>query len=300
MWDDAMTVNMRGGRKCTGNRLGAGTLLATLALALIAGAGPALAGQAMPWQLGFQKAASPMMEAITEVNNLLLVIITLISIFVLVLLFWVVVRYNRRANPNPANFSHNTLIEVIWTAVPVMILAVIALYSFPLMYYIDEIPETDLTIKATGYQWYWGYEYPDHGGFEFTSNMIPEAEIDDEADYFGNPRVYRLSVDNDIVVPVGKTVRLEITAFRVLHNFAVPSFGLKTDAVPGRLNETWFRVDEPGIYYGQCSEICGPRHAFMPIAIRAVSEEEFAAWVGERKAELADAASTEQKFASAQ
>ncbi len=250
---------------------------------------PAQAGQPEPWQLGFQEAATPVMQAINGLHNYLLVIITLISVFVLALLVWVVLRYRRSTNPNASSFSHNTTIELVWTLVPVAILATIALPSWQLLYYQDKIPPVDLTVKATGYQWYWGYQYPDQELDEYFSNMLPEDQVASTTDHFGNPNVYRLSVDNDLVVPVGKTVRLVVTAADVLHNFAMPSFGVKMDAVPGRLNETWFRVDEPGVYYGQCSEICGPRHAFMPIAIRAVSEEEFARWVAQQKASMADA-----------
>ncbi len=262
-------------------RIAAGLLTAIL---VALGAGAALAGQPEPWQLGFQKAATPIMEQINGLHNYLLVVIFAISAFVLALLVWVVLRFNKRANTDPATFSHNTTVEVVWTLVPVLILATIALPSWRLMYFQDAMPEADMTIKATGYQWYWGYSYPDQELEEFFSNMLPEEQAKTTTDYFGEPNVYRLSVDADVVVPVGKTVRLIVSAADVLHNFAMPSFGIKMDAVPGRLNETWFRVDEPGMYYGQCSEICGPRHAFMPIAVRAVSEEEFEKWVREQKA----------------
>ncbi|MGF1456348.1 MAG: cytochrome c oxidase subunit II [Alphaproteobacteria bacterium] len=261
-------------------------MIAGLTAAILLGLGTtaAMAGQPEPWQLGFQKAATPIMEQVNGLHNYLLWVITAISLFVLGLLVWVVVRYNRRANAQASSFSHNTTVEIVWTLVPVLILATIALPSWRLMYFQDQMPDVDMTIKATGYQWYWGYTYPDQELDEFFSNMIPEDEATTSTDYFGDPNVYRLSVDYDVVVPVGKTVRLIVTAADVLHNFAMPSFGIKMDAVPGRLNETWFRVDEPGMYYGQCSEICGPRHAFMPIAIRAVNEAEFDKWVREQKA----------------
>jgi cytochrome c oxidase subunit II len=234
-----------------------------------------IVGIAEPWQLNFQESASPVKEQVDNFHNLLLVIITAITLFVLGLLVFVIIRFNEKANPEPSKTSHNTVIEVIWTAVPVMILIVIAVPSFSLLYYMDRTPEADMTIKATGYQWYWTYQYPDHGGIEMTSIMLQDDELQ------GNqPRL--LATDNDLVVPVGANVRLLVTAADVLHAWAMPALGVKKDAVPGRLNETWFRVDKPGMYYGQCSEICGEGHGFMPISLRAVSQEEFDAWTADR------------------
>lgn len=248
-------------------------------------------GVPFPWQLNLQDAASPVKEQVHDFHNLLLVIITGITVFVLALLVFVIVRFNARANPEPSKTSHNTLIEVIWTAVPVMILIVIAVPSFSLLYYMDRTPDADMTIKTTGYQWYWTYEYPDHEGIEFTSIMIQEEDLEE-----GQPRL--LATDNDLVVPVGANVRLLVTAADVLHAWAMPSLGVKKDAVPGRLNETWFRVDKPGMYYGQCSEICGEGHGFMPISLRAVPQDEFDAWV-EQKIAAAGGRSTDRRLADA-
>lgn len=225
--------------------------------------------------LGFQQAASPVMDQINWFHNVLLVIITVISLVVLGLLVWVVLRYNAKANPEPSKTSHNTLLEVIWTAIPVIILVVIAVPSFRLLYFQDVLPEADFTIKTTGYQWNWEYEYPDHGGFTFFANMVEDEDLAD------HPFVAHrnLTTDLAVVVPVGATVRVEVTAADVIHNWAMPSFGIKMDAIPGRLNETWFQTDIEGIYYGQCSELCGIRHAFMPIELHVVPQDVFDAWV---------------------
>ncbi len=207
-------------------------------------------------------------------DAILLPIITLISLLVLALLLWVIVRYNRRSNPVPSKTSHNTLIEVIWTVVPVLILVAIAIPSITLLARQYESPPADaLTIKVTGYQWYWGYTYPDNGGFEVISNMLPA----DEAIANGEPP--QLAADNRIVVPVGEPLRIQVTGADVIHAFAVPSLWFKIDAVPGRLNERMLTVKEPGIYYGQCSELCGARHGYMPIALEAVPRPQFEAWV---------------------
>ncbi|GAB4134927.1 MAG: cytochrome c oxidase subunit II [Rhodothalassiaceae bacterium] len=257
--------------------------------------------------IGLQPAATPIMEQVTDFHNLLLAIITVITVFVAVLLFWVIVRYNRRVNPVPSKTSHNTLIEVVWTAVPIMILVLIAIPSFKLLYAQDVIPEADLVVKATGHQWYWSYEYPDYDNMGFDAIMLPEkfwkddspgaqaerrdAEarlaaflMRDEA-----PEINRLlDTDTRIVVPVGKVVKLLVTASDVLHSWAMPSFGIKIDAVPGRLNEAWFKATKIGTYYGQCSEICGIRHSYMPIVVEVVSEEDFARWVERTRAEYAE------------
>ncbi|WP_333585322.1 cytochrome c oxidase subunit II [Phenylobacterium sp.] len=236
-----------------------------------------LLGQPTPKGIALQPAAAPLKhDAIFFHNAILMPIITIITLFVAALLVWVIVRYNRRANPVPAKFSHNTTIEVIWTLVPVLILVFIAIFSFRLLFAYHDMPRPDLTVKAVGYQWYWGYEYPDHEVGEFISNMMPE----DEARATGVP--YLLAANEPMVVPVGKTVRVLVTAADVIHSFALPAFGLKTDAIPGRINETWFRAEKEGVYYGQCSELCGVDHAYMPIEIRVVSEAEFEAWVAGR------------------
>jgi cytochrome c oxidase subunit 2 len=253
--------------------------LGAFAALFLCTAGAAFAAQTggvpVNYALGFQPAATPVMENIVWFHNVLLWIITGISVLVLGLLGWVIIRYNDKSNTEPRKFSHNTTVEVVWTALPIVILIVIAVPSFQLLYYQDVIPESDFTIKTTGYQWNWGYEYPDHGGFEYFANMVAAEDI--AAHPFESHR--NLTTDLPVVVPAGATVRVEVTAADVIHNWAMPSFGVKMDAIPGRLNETWFRVDAPGIYYGQCSELCGLRHAFMPIEVHVVPQEVFDAWV---------------------
>ena len=237
-------------------------------------------GRAQDWQMGFQPAATSIAEQMQDFHNLLLVIITVIVIFVTGLLGWVMFRYNATANPVPSKNSHNTLLEVAWTVVPVLILLVIAIPSFRLLYAQYDAPKADLTIKATGHQWYWSYSYPDSGSFGFDSLLVEDADLKE-----GQPRL--LAVDNEVVVPVNKVVHLLLTSDDVIHNWAMPSFGLKTDAVPGRNHLAWFRAKEPGVYYGQCSELCGARHAFMPIAVRVVSERDYAVWVEQAKRKFA-------------
>lgn len=230
------------------------------------------------WGLNMQDAASPSAERIHQFHNMMLYIITAITIFVLALLIWVVIRYNKRANPVPQQFSHNVLIEVIWTVIPVLILLVIVVPSFRLLYYVDRTEKPEMTLKVTGYQWYWGYEYPDNGGINFQSYMIPDKNIDTSK---GQQRL--LSTDNPVVLPVDTNIQILTTASDVIHSLAVPPLGLKLDAIPGRLNETWVKITKPGTYYGQCSELCGKDHAYMPIEIHAVSKDEFQAWVASKK-----------------
>ncbi len=234
-------------------------------------AGPALADRPVDRQLGFQAAATPIMEDVHRFHDQLLIIIAAISFFVLCLLVYVVFRYNKSANRTPSTFTHNTLVEIVWTGVPVLILLFIAVPSFKLLYKQDVLPPIDVTIKAVGYQWYWGYEYPDSGGFDFSSYMLAREDITD-------PRDYLLAVDAPMVAPAGKNVRVLVTAADVIHAWTIPAFGVKMDGIPGRTNETWFRVDEPGTYYGQCSELCGKDHAYMPIQVEIVSEQTFAQW----------------------
>jgi cytochrome c oxidase subunit 2 len=256
------------------------TLLAAAILALGGTGGIALAGQPSPWQLGFQQSATPNMDHIDWFHDFLLVIITLITAFVLALLVMVMVWFNARSNPVPSKTTHNTLLEVAWTVVPVVILVMIAVPSFRLLFYQQNTPAADLTVKATGKQWYWSYSYPDNGNFEFDSLMIPEKDLKP-----GQPRL--LAVDNEMVVPVNKIVRVLTIGADVIHAFSVPSFGIKIDSIPGRINETWFQAMREGVYYGQCSELCGKDHAFMPIAVRVVSESEFAAWAAQAKQKYA-------------
>jgi len=240
-------------------------------------------GQPSPWEIGLQHSASPVMDSLVSFHNFLLVIITLISIFVLGLLVVVIFKFNARANPTPTKTTHNTLLEVLWTVVPVVILVVIAIPSFRLLFFQLDTPPADITVKATGKQWYWSYSYPDNGKFEFDSIMLQDAErkkIQPEP-----PRL--LAVDNAMVVPVNKVVRVQTIGADVIHSFTVPSFGIKIDAIPGRLNETWFKATREGVYYGQCSELCGKDHAFMPIEVHVVSEQAFTAWVEEAKKKYA-------------
>src|SRR5918998_1560609 len=249
------------------------------------GARPPPAGISEPWQMGMQEMVTNIGRDVAVFHDYLLLLITLISLFVLALLVMVVVKFNEKANPVPTRTTHNTVLEVAWTIVPVLILVAISIPSFRILRQQLIIPPHDVVVKATGHSWYWSYEYPsDQGGFRFEANMVPENELKP-----GQPRL--LAVDNDMVVPVGKVVRMQITAADVLHNFAVPSFGIRLDAVPGRLNETWFRADREGVYYGQCSELCGNGHPYMPIAVRVVSEEQYAAWVAEAKQKFAAAGS---------
>jgi cytochrome c oxidase subunit 2 len=256
-------------------------MAATIFIVFTGGAALAASGQPSPWQLGFQQSATPVMDDVIWFHNFLLYIIAAVAAFVLVLLLIVMVRFNARANPTPSKTTHNTTIEVIWTVVPVLILVAIAVPSFRLLFLQQTIPPADLTVKATGRQWYWNYGYPD-SNFEFDSYMLLDKER--KAD---QPRL--LAVDNDLVVPVNKVVRVLVTAdpTGVIHAFAVPSFGVKIDAVPGRLNETWFKATREGIFYGQCSELCGKDHAFMPIAVRVVSEREYATWLEQAKKKYA-------------
>jgi cytochrome c oxidase subunit 2 len=239
------------------------------------GAASAELGQPAPWEYKLQEAATPVMENITWFHNFLFWLITVITLFVLVLLVLVVVKFNAKANPVPSKTTHNTLIEVAWTLIPVLILVAIAVPSFRLLFLQLDTPKADLTIKATGKQWYWSYSYPDHGKFEFDSLMAADKK----------PRL--LGVDNEMVVPVNKVVRVLTTGADVIHAFAVPAFGIKIDAIPGRLNETWFKATKTGMFYGQCSELCGKDHAFMPIAVRVVNDQEFAAWVETAKKKYA-------------
>lgn len=239
----------------------------------LAAASAAQAGAPTPDAIGIREAVTPVMESVVDFHTLVMSIISAIVILVMALLLYVMIRYNHRNNPTPSRNSHNTLIEIVWTAVPVLILVVIAIPSFRLLYLQDVVPEAELTIKATGYQWYWGYEYADLGIGEFYSNMIPDEEIDAAA---GQYRL--LSTDYPLVVPIDTNVRLNVTAADVIHSWAMPNFGVKIDAIPGRLNETWFRAEQPGVYFGQCSELCGLRHAYMPIEIHVVPQDVFDSW----------------------
>jgi cytochrome c oxidase subunit 2 len=261
--------------KMSSGQMGRRLLGLTVAGMTLAAGGAAFGAQPKPWEITLQEAATPVMEDIISFHNLLLVLITLITLFVLALLVIVVVKFNAKANPVPSRTTHNTLIEVAWTLIPVLILVAIAVPSFRLLFKQLDLPKADLTVKATGKQWYWSYSYPDNGKFEFDSLMAQDKQ----------PRL--LGVDNEMVVPVNKVIRVQTTGADVIHAFAVPSFGIKIDSIPGRLNETWFKATKVGMYYGQCSELCGKDHAFMPIAVRVVTDQEFAAWVEAAKKKYA-------------
>jgi cytochrome c oxidase subunit II len=236
-----------------------------------------------PWQLGMQPPATPVKDRLNAFHNELLVITFLIAAFVMALLLYVIVRFNHRRNPVPSHTSHNTVIEVMWTVVPVLILVIIAIPSFKLMYFMDRVPNPDMTIKVTGHQWYWSYEYPDQKNLAFDSNIIQDADLQP-----GQKRL--LEVDNPLVVPIHTNVRVLVTSTDVIHSWFIPSFGVQEYAIIGRLNESWFNVDREGTYYGECNQICGINHAFMPIKIVALSKEAFQKWLGD----------AEKKFASNQ
>ena len=240
----------------------------------------AFAAQPKDWQLGFQPAVTPIMRDLSWMHDyILLPIIIAISVFVLFLLIYLFVNFRESKNPNPSKTTHNVMLEVLWTVIPCLILVVIAVPSFKLLYKEETIPKADVTLKAIGYQWYWGYEYPDEN-IIFDSYMIEDKDL-----LPGQPRL--LAVDNEVIVPVNKVVKVLITANDVLHAWALPAFGVKRDAMPGRVNETWFKADRIGTFYGQCSELCGIKHAFMPITVKVVTDEEYQEWLDEAKIKFA-------------
>ncbi|MCP4329017.1 MAG: cytochrome c oxidase subunit II [Alphaproteobacteria bacterium] len=258
--------------------------MAVAVAALVLGAA---GGEPVPWQINLQPAATPVMEDIRSFNFLISIIIVLISAFVLALLAWTVYSFHHKRNPIPSKTTHNALVEVIWTVVPILILVLIVVPSFKLLYKEDVIPDPEMTIKAIGHQWYWTYEYPDHGGIEFDSFMVPDDELLPD-----QPRL--LATDTNIVLPVDTIVRILVTADDVIHSWTIPAFGSKIDAVPGRINETWVNIQREGLYYGQCSELCGVNHGFMPIAVEAVSKDAFEKWVAEQQAAAAPPAGANQ------
>jgi cytochrome c oxidase subunit 2 len=262
------------------------TFFRLLAAALLAGGGlagtPAHAQAPRPWEMGMQPGFSPVKQDIIALHNLVLTIITLITVLVGALLIWVMVRYNAKRNPVPSRTSHNTILEVAWTLLPVLILVVIAIPSFRLVFYEDRTADADLTVKATGHQWYWEYTYPDKGNLDFNSNYIPDDQL--------KPGQLRLlTVNNDMVVPVNKNIRVLTNSGDVIHSWFVPSLGVQRYAIPGRTIETWFRATKTGTYYGECNQICGTNHSRMPIVVHVVSEQEFDAWVVKAKTEFSDA-----------
>ena len=274
-------------------------LVLTILLGAMSSIGAAFAGGPEPNAIGFQPPATLTMERIAEFHNILLWLITVITVFVMVLMIYVMVRFREKANPNPSKTAHNTVIEVAWTVIPIVILLVIAIPSMKLLYFQDRAPEeeVEMTIKAIGKQWYWTYEYPDHGNFTFDATMTAKADIPE-----GLEHRYLLETDVEVVLPVETTIRILVTAGDVLHNFAVPAFGVKLDGVPGRINETWMKVPAEfagEIFYGQCSELCGVGHSFMPIKVRMVSKEEYAEWVAWAQNEYARLDSPENRVSVA-
>jgi cytochrome c oxidase subunit 2 len=255
----------------------------SVALSASAMADEGMVGAPRPGELGLQEPATDLMRRLVDLHDhILLPIITIITLLVLALLLWCIIRFNEKANPVPSKTSHNTLIEIIWTVLPALVLIGIAIPSFKLLYTQLVIPKPDLTIRAVGHQWYWSYEYPDNGNFTFDANLLDKDKLSaDQKDR------YLLQTDNEVVLPVGETIRVQITGADVIHSWTVPSFGVKHDGVPGRVNESWFKIEKAGVYYGQCSELCGVRHGFMPITVRAVSKEEFEKWVGDAKKKFA-------------
>jgi cytochrome c oxidase subunit II len=258
--------------------LSAGAAMVSILVSIPAGVGTAWAGlgQPTPWEMDLQDSASPVMQDVADFHFFLLWVIAAISAFVLALLLIVIVRFNARANPAPSRTTHNTPIEILWTIVPVIILAVIAVPSFRLLFVQLEVPKPDLTVKVTGKQWFWSYSYPDNGNFEFDSLMVQDKDL--------KPGQLRLlTADKEMVVPVNKVVHVLVTGADVIHSFTVPSFGIRMDAIPGRINETWFKATSEGVFYGQCSELCGKDHAFMPIEVRVVSQIDFDTWLNSAK-----------------
>ena len=261
---------------------------------LVCSGGAALAalGHPVPWQMGLQDSATPIMDDITGFNTFLFWITTAIAVFVMILLGIVMVRFNSRSNPQPSRTTHNAPLEIAWTIIPVIILVAIAVPSFRLLFLELDVPKPDLTVKATGKQWYWSYAYPDNGNFEFDSTFVADKDLKP-----GQPRL--LTVDNELVVPVNKVVHVLVSGADVIHSFAVPSFGIRIDAVPGRLNDTWFKATKEGTFHGQCSELCGTDHAFMPIVVRVVSESDFNTWIAQAKQKFAGADSAPQNVLAA-
>ena len=266
-------------------------LLATLmALPASAQEGLEIIGVPKDRGIAFQPAATELARGIQRLDGILLWIITIISIFVIALVLWSIVRFNRRANPTPATFTHNSPLEVAWTLIPIVILIFIGSFSLPVLFKQQEIPEADITIKVTGYQWYWGYDYVDHG-FGFESFMLQKDELEE---YGYSQREWLLATDTAVVVPVGKTVVMQVTAADVIHSWTIPAFGVKQDAVPGRLAELWFNAEREGVYFGQCSELCGKDHAYMPITVKVVSQEVYDDWLKGAIDEYADAGASSE------
>lgn len=240
----------------------------------------ALAAEPKPWQMDFQPAATPVMERIVDFHILLLVVEVAIVVFVLFLMLYIIIKFNAKSNPIPTKTTHHTGLEIVWTLLPIIVLMVIAVPSMRTLFFMDKAANPEMTLKIIGHQWYWSYQYPDNGGIEFDSNIVPEEDLK-------KGQIRLLSVDNQVVLPIDTEIRLLMTSEDVIHNWAIPAFGVKMDTVPGRTNEAWVKITRPGVYYGQCSELCGVNHGFMPIAVRAVSKEDFKKWTVKAKKEFA-------------
>ena len=267
-------------------------LLPLTMFVLLGGMQSAFADQPEPWQMGFQPAATPVMEQIHTFHELLLYILVAITVFVLALLVYVSVRFNEKANPVPSKTTHNTLLEVAWTVIPIVILVVISVTSLKLLYFMDKTHNPEMTLKVTGHQWYWQYEYPDDGGFTFDSFMVADEDLKE-----GQPRM--LTVDEEVVLPINTDIRILVASADVIHNWSVPSFGIKIDLLPGRINETWVRITREGVFKGQCSELCGTNHGFMPISVKAVSKEAYQLWVKEAQEQYAKSSDDNVRVAKA-
>ena len=242
--------------------------------ASVLGVQNAVAAEPKKWQLGFQEAVTPTMEKIDSFHDFVTILSIIIALFVMVLLLIVIFRFNEKSNPTPTTTTHNLPLEIAWTVIPILILVAMAVPSLKLMYFADRVDDPDMTLKIIGHQWYWTYEYPDHGNFTFDANIVTEEDIAKDSSLKRN-----MDTDERVVLPVGKKIQLLMTADDVLHNWGIPAFGIKLDTVPGRLNETWVQINKPGVYYGFCSELCGVNHAYMPITVEAVSPVAFEKWV---------------------
>ena len=280
-----MRNRLKGGQQIVAVFKGIGSIFAAALFSVLLTGGANAQGAPTPWQIGFQEPVTVIARQLSSFHDFLMIVITLISLFVMGLLAYIILKFNEKANPTPSKTSHNTKIEVIWTIVPILILLVICIPSFRLLFAQYTFPKADLVIKATGNQWYWSYEYPDQGGMSFDQLMLRDDDNNPIDGPNGEPRV--LAVDNFVVVPVNKNVEMLITASDVIHNWAIPAFGVRVDAVPGRVMRTWFNAEKIGTYYGQCSELCGKDHAYMPIGVKVMSEADYAAWLAKAKKEYA-------------
>jgi cytochrome c oxidase subunit II len=294
-----MRNRLKGGQQRSAVFKGISSMLMTAVFTVLTvNVAQALTGQPQKWQLGFQEQVTAIGRQMSSFHDFLLIIITIVTLFVVALLAYVMWKFNEKANPVPSKTTHNTTIEVIWTIVPILILLVIAIPSFRLLFAQYDFPKTDLVIKATGNQWYWSYEYPDQDGMSFDALMLRDDDDKPIKGPNGEPRT--LAVDNFVVVPVNKNIELLVTASDVIHNWTIPAFGVKLDAIPGRVVRAWFNVDTVGTYYGQCSELCGKDHAYMPIGVKVMSQPDYEAWLANAKKEYASGEPVRKKAGDTQ